>query len=103
MPGEIRAALDRVWAADLPMPADDASEEDWDTWSDLQLLLSVLAGWPDKHPERWLEEFHGALALPGVSTLVGGNLEDVRRLGRWIAETTPAPRAVAGRKPGPRS
>ncbi len=95
MPAEIRAAWQRVLAADYPMPAEDAPEDEWDAWSDLQLLLSVLAGWPDKNPDRWLSCFDDALALPGVQALLGDAVEEVQRLGRWIAETTPAPRTIA--------
>jgi hypothetical protein len=49
----------------------------------------VLAGWPTKHPDRWLSELLSALALPGVRELMGDAADDAAVAGRWIADTTP--------------
>ena len=89
MPREFRAAFERVVQIDPPMPSDDAPDVEWDAWANLQEVHTVLAGWPDKHPDRWWSDLLSALDLPGVRELMGGAVDDAIITGRWIARTTP--------------
>jgi hypothetical protein len=71
----------RVVQLDLPMPDDDASDDDWDAWADLQHVQALLSGWAGRVGSRryglrdddsgYLSELHKLTSSPGLIHLVG--------------------------------
>jgi hypothetical protein len=63
------------------MPDDDASDDDWDAWADLQHVQALLSGWAGRVGSRhsglrdddsgYLRELHKLTSSPGVIHLVG--------------------------------
>lgn len=97
MPREVRAAFERAMQVNPPMPSDDAPDAEWDAWTTLDEVQSMLAGWPTKQPDSWLSDLLSALTHPGVRELMGNGADDATVAGHWIARTTPAlPRRKVG-------
>ncbi len=87
-----RALPTRSWSH-LPKPKDDASDEDWDAWADLQHVQALLAGWASRIGRRemaWTDvdegyrsELRDLTSSPGLVELVG---EDVAADARAVAD-----------------
>lgn len=81
IPREVEARYLRVVHLRLTMPDDDASDDDWDAWADLQHVQALLSGWAGRVVSRhsglrdddsaYLRELHELTSSPGVVHLVG--------------------------------
>ncbi len=81
---ELLAEVERV---NPPMPADDASNDEWDAWADLQSFQATMAGyvgqlsssaWVERSSE--LDEAAQALERPQLRVLVNDRLVAFERL-----------------------
>lgn len=67
------------------MPGDDSSEDEWDTWAELQELQAILVGLMSRKDtakeddeEDWLQLANALLAKTSVLALLGAAADDAR-------------------------
>lgn len=80
------------------MPSDDASDEEWEAWADLQDLQAILTGLASSHGSRsasasdrseWRGTVSAHLAKPSVVALLGDAADDARSLAAAMGVLTP--------------
>lgn len=80
------------------MPSDDASDEEWEAWTDLQDLQAILTGLASSKGSRspsaadrseWRETVSAHLAKPSVVALLGDAADDARSLAAAMGVLTP--------------
>ena len=80
------------------MPSNDASEEEWEAWTDLQDLQAILTGLASSQGSRsasaadrseWREIVSAHLAKPSVVALLGDAADDARNLAAAMSVLAP--------------
>ena len=68
------------------MPANDASDDEWNAWMAVEEVDSIIAGWESsgargstKGDAEWYDRARDALQAPGVRDLLGDEWD------RWVA------------------
>lgn len=96
--GSCGLSTDGVQAVDPPMPSDDASDGEWDAWTDLQDLQAILTGLASSQGSpnasaadrsEWREPVSTYLAEPSVIALLGDAADDARSLAAALGVLAP--------------